>query len=333
MTWNSDNMANLDNPHEEINRLLDGNIRALSKLITLVESDPQILASVYPEIKDAVGRNHIVGITGPPGAGKSTLSSALVSIIRDTGRTVAILACDPSSPFTGGAVLGDRVRMQSHYADPGVFIRSLSSRGSGGGLSASTYGITTLLDAFGFDMVLLETVGVGQTELDVMKISDTVIVVLVPESGDSIQTMKAGLMEIADIFVVNKSDRVGADRMVKDVRGALQLSENHAVSLPPVLKTRADAGDGVPELLFEIDRIHSDRESHDRLASHKSRKRLEALRTTTLLQTESILDTNLDEENSGANFEVIKQKKDVELGRIDPISASRTLVDLIKNLK
>ena len=333
MTWNSDNMANLDNPHEEINRLLDGNVRALSKLITLVESDPQILASVYPEIKDAVGRNHIVGITGPPGAGKSTLSSALVSIIRDTGRTVAILACDPSSPFTGGAVLGDRVRMQSHYADPGVFIRSLSSRGSGGGLSASTYGITTLLDAFGFDMVLLETVGVGQTELDVMKISDTVIVVLVPESGDSIQTMKAGLMEIADIFVVNKSDRVGADRMVKDVRGALQLSENHAVSLPPVLKTRADAGDGVPELLFEIDRMHSDRESHDRLASHKSRKRLEALRTTTLLQIESILDTNLDEENSGANFEVIKLKKDVELGRIDPISASRTLVDLIKNLE
>ena len=333
MTWNSDNMANLDNPHEEINRLLDGNVRALSKLITLVESDPQILASVYPAIKDAVGRNHIVGITGPPGAGKSTLSSALVSIIRDAGRTVAILACDPSSPFTGGAVLGDRVRMQSHYADPGVFIRSISSRGSGGGLSASTYGITTLLDAFGFDMVLLETVGVGQTELDVMKISDTVIVVLVPESGDSIQTMKAGLMEIADIFVVNKSDRVGADRMVKDVRGALQLSENHAVSLPPVLKTRADAGDGVPELLFEIDRIHSDRESHDRLASHKSRKRLEALRTTTLLQIESILDTNLDEENSGANFEVIKLKKDVELGRIDPISASRTLVDLIKNLK
>ena len=333
MTWNSDNMANLDNLHEEIIRLLDGNIRALSKLITLVESDPQILASVYPEIKDVVGRNHIVGITGPPGAGKSTLSSALVSIIRDTGRTVAILACDPSSPFTGGAVLGDRVRMQSHYTDPGVFIRSISSRGSAGGLSTSTYGITTLLDAFGFDMVLLETVGVGQTELDVMKISDTVIVVLVPESGDSIQTMKAGLMEIADIFVVNKSDRVGADRMVKDVRGALQLSENHAVNLPPVLKTRADAGDGVPELLYEIDRIHSERESHDRLASHKSRKRLEALRTTTLLQIESILDTNLDEENSGANFEVIKLKKDVELGRIDPISASRTLVDLIKNLE
>ena len=223
--------------------------------------------------------------------------------------------------------------MQSHYADPGVFIRSISSRGSGGGLSASTYGITTLLDAFGFDMVLLETVGVGQTELDVIKISDTVIVVLVPESGDSIQTMKAGLMEIADIFVVNKSDRVGADRMVKDVRSALQLSDNHVVSLPPVLKTRADAGDGVSEVLFQIDRIHSNRESYDRLAGHKSRKRLEALRTTTLLQIESKLDTILDDENSGANLEVMKLKKDVELGRIDPISASRTLVDLIKNLE
>ena len=182
MTWNSDNMSNYDNPHEEIVRLLDGNIRALSKLITLVESDPQILASVYPVIKDVGGRSHIVGITGPPGAGKSTLSSALASLIRDTGRTVAILACDPSSPFTGGSVLGDRVRMQSHYTDPGVFIRSISSRGSSGGLSTSTYGITTLLDAFGFDVVLLETVGVGQTELDVMKISDTVVVVIVPES-------------------------------------------------------------------------------------------------------------------------------------------------------
>ena len=333
MTWNSDNMSNYDNPHEEIVRLLDGNIRALSKLITLVESDPQILASIYPVIKDVGGQSHIVGITGPPGAGKSTLSSALASLIRDTGRTVAILACDPSSPFTGGSVLGDRVRMQSHYADPGVFIRSISSRGSSGGLSTSTYGITTLLDAFGFDVVLLETVGVGQTELDVMKISDTVVVVIVPESGDSIQAMKAGLMEIADIFVVNKSDRIGADRMVKDVTGALRLSDNHAVNLPPVLKIRADAGDGVPELLFEIDRIYSDLGSHDGFAIHKSRKRLEALRATTLLEIESKLDMILDEENSGTNLEVTKLKKDVELGRIDPISASRTLVDLIKNLE
>ena len=333
MTWNSDNMSNYDNPHEEIVRLLDGNIRALSKLITLVESDPQILASVYPVIKDVGGRSHIVGITGPPGAGKSTLSSALASLIRDTGRTVAILACDPSSPFTGGSVLGDRVRMQSHYADPGVFIRSISSRGSSGGLSTSTYGITTLLDAFGFDVVLLETVGVGQTELDVMKISDTVVVVIVPESGDSIQAMKAGLMEIADIFVVNKSDRIGADRMVKDVTGALRLSDNHAVNLPPVLKIRADAGDGVAELLFEIDRIYSDLGSHDGFAIHKSRKRLEALRATTLLEIESKLDMILDEENSGTNLEVTKLKKDVELGRIDPISASRILVDLIKNLE
>ena len=333
MTWKSDNMSNYDSPQEQIIRLLDGNIRALSKLITLVESDPQILASLYPVIKDVGGSSHIVGITGPPGAGKSTLSSALASIIRDTGRTVAILACDPSSPFTGGSVLGDRVRMQSHYTDPGVFIRSISSRGSGGGLSTSTYGITTLLDAFGFDVVLLETVGVGQTELDVMKISDTVIVVIVPESGDSIQAMKAGLMEIADIFVVNKSDRVGADRMVKDVEGALQLSDNHSVNLPPVLKIRADAGDGVPELLLEIDRIYSDRGYCDGLSIHKSTKRLEALRTTTLLEIESKLDMILDEENSPANSEVAKLKKDVELGRIDPISASRTLVDLIKNLE
>ena len=252
-------MPSVDKLQEEVTRLLDGNIRSLSRLITLIESTPDVLGLIYPKIRNTGGKAHIIGITGPPGAGKSTLSSTLATHIRESGRTVAILACDPSSPFTGGSVLGDRVRMQSHYTDPGVFIRSISNRGSSGGLSNSTYGITTLLEAFGFDVILLETVGVGQTELDVMKNSDTVVVVIVPESGDAIQTMKAGLMEIADIFVVNKCDRAGADRMVRDVRSSLQLNDDHS-DLAPIVKTRADVGDGVLELLLEIDTLRGNPE-------------------------------------------------------------------------
>ena len=326
-------MPSVDKLQQEVARLLDGNIRSLSRLITLIESTPNVLASIYPKIRNAGGNGHIIGITGPPGAGKSTLSSALATLIRESGRTVAILACDPSSPFTGGSVLGDRVRMQSHYMDPGVFIRSVSNRGSGGGLSNSTYGITTLLDAFGFDVILLETVGVGQTELDVMKNSDTVVVVLVPESGDSIQTMKAGLMEIADIFVVNKCDRVGADRMVKNVRSSLQLSDDHSALLPPIVKTRADAGDGIDNLLLEIDTVHGDRELSPNFDMRRSAKRVDALRSNALLEMESLLDTILAKDNPENEPALATLINEVELGLKDPITAAKALLNLIKDTK
>ncbi|MDC0035790.1 methylmalonyl Co-A mutase-associated GTPase MeaB [Chloroflexi bacterium] len=326
-------MSSADKLQQEVLRLLNGNIRSLSRLITQIEFTPEILASLYPAIKDSGGSSHIIGITGPPGAGKSTLSSALTTLIRASGRTVAILACDPSSPFTGGSVLGDRVRMQSHYTDPGVFIRSVSNRGSAGGLSNSTYGITTLMDAFGFDVILLETVGVGQTELDVMKNSDTVIVVMVPESGDSIQTMKAGLMEIADVFVVNKCDRVGADRMVLDIRSSLQLSEDHTDELTPIIKTRADAGDGISNLLLEIDTLQADRELSQNIKMRRSTKRLNALRSSALLEMETMLDTILSNGNSENKPELASLIKEVELGQKDPITASRALINLIKGTK
>lgn len=203
----------------------DGDIRALSRLISLVESKDseslRLMASLYKEGTPSA----CLGITGPPGAGKSTLVDQLITRRRKQGKTVGILAIDPSSPFSGGAVLGDRVRMQRHASDPGVYIRSLGSRGAHGGLSVATRDLVRLYQAFGFDEVIVETVGVGQTELDIMELADTTIVVLVPEAGDTIQTMKAGLTEIADLFVVNKADRPGAAAIVAALQQMVELGE------------------------------------------------------------------------------------------------------------
>jgi LAO/AO transport system kinase len=239
---------------ELVARMLAGNRVALSKLMTAVESRaperPAILAAVYPR----TGRAHVIGITGPPGAGKSTLTDQVIDRFRRAGRKVGVVAVDPSSPFSGGAVLGDRVRMMRHAADDGVFIRSLSTRGSHGGLSRATKEIAHLLDAFGMDVVLIETVGVGQTELDVMEVAHTTVVVLVPESGDTIQTMKAGITEIADVFVVNKSDREGAERIRRELEAMVELGPRGAGAWRiPTLATVAAEGKGVDELVERID--------------------------------------------------------------------------------
>ena len=186
---------------------------ALARLITLIENHAPERNAVIERIYSKTGHAHIVGITGPPGAGKSTLVNVMIAKYRALGKQVAVLAIDPSSPFSGGAVLGDRVRMTDHYKDTGVYIRSISSRGSHGGLSRAAREITKLLDAFGHDIIIIETVGVGQTELGIMDLADTTVVVTVPEGGDAVQVMKAGLNEIADVFVVNKADRDGADRI------------------------------------------------------------------------------------------------------------------------
>jgi LAO/AO transport system kinase len=200
-----------------------GRNAALARVVSIVENHRPGFDRLLARMQSRIGRARRIGITGPPGAGKSTLTTGLARLYRDAGLTVGIVAVDPTSPFTGGALLGDRVRMESVALDPGVFIRSMATRGSLGGLAASTREVTDVLDAFGFDRVLIETVGVGQTELDIARTADTSVVVLVPESGDSIQTLKAGLMEIADIFVVNKADRPGADRLRNELELMLGL--------------------------------------------------------------------------------------------------------------
>ncbi len=221
-----------------VNRMLAGDRTALARLMTLVEGRAPAVPDVMSRVYARLGGAHVVGITGPPGAGKSTLVDRMATHLRESGRRVGIVAVDPSSPFSGGAVLGDRIRMQSHFLDPGVFIRSISTRGSHGGIPRATRDIVRLLDAFGMEVVLVETVGVGQTELDVMRLADTVVVVLVPEAGDAVQVMKAGLLEIADVFVVNKADRDGADRLEQELLQMLAMRPAAAWSVP-VLRTEA----------------------------------------------------------------------------------------------
>ncbi|MEO0074088.1 MAG: methylmalonyl Co-A mutase-associated GTPase MeaB [candidate division WOR-3 bacterium] len=229
-----------------------GDRRACGRLMSLVENGYEEAVVVLDQLYSLTGRAYRIGVTGPPGAGKSTIVEKLALTCRKAGGTVGIVAVDPTSPFSGGAVLGDRVRMSSLFNDPGVYIRSMATRGGMGGLAARTKEVCDLLDAFGRDFIIIETVGVGQMELDIADAAHSTVVVLVPESGDSIQALKAGLMEIADIYCVNKADREGADRLVLEIEGILELRPRNNGWNPPVLKTVATSGQGIERLYEQL---------------------------------------------------------------------------------
>ena len=254
--------------------MLAGDRVALAKLMSRVENEAADAPAIMARIAPRCGHAYVLGVTGPPGAGKSTLVDRIVGRERASGGSVGVIAVDPSSPFSGGAVLGDRIRMQGHCLDPGVFIRSLSTRGRRGGLARATRQVARLLDAFGKGTIVIETVGVGQTELDIMELAETVIVVLVPEAGDTIQVMKAGLLEIAHVFVVNKADREGAARMKSELEMMLQLRPSPTWTVP-VLLTEATRDRGIDELMTAIaaHRRHLATDGAARRAAEEHRER------------------------------------------------------------
>ncbi len=297
--------------------MLSGSIRSLSRLISMAEREDPEFVEVVKEISPMLGKSYVVGLTGPPGGGKSTLVDKLTAIARKKGLSVGIIAVDPTSPFTGGALLGDRIRMQQHYLDEGVFIRSMATRGSKGGLPRTTKRVIKLLDAFGKDLILVETVGTGQTEIDIIEAVDTILLVLVPEAGDAIQIMKAGLMEIADIFVINKADREGADRIILEIENMLILSPRSDGWVPPVVPTQAIKEIGVDRLYEEIEKHKNFLISTGKLDEKRRKQRRE--------EFFQIIEASLKERLVKIETETPELStilKDVEEGKIDPYTAA-----------
>ena len=296
--------------------VLEGDQRAIARAITRVENDPAAAAAIIGGVHAAGGRALLVGVTGSPGVGKSSLVDRMTAAWRARGLRVAVLAVDPSSPFTGGAVLGDRVRMQNHAGDEGVFVRSMATRGKLGGLARATGDAAAVLDAAGFDVVVIETVGVGQAEVEISRAADVTIVVTMPGTGDGVQAIKAGVMEIADLFVVNKADLAGAGRSVTEIEAALSLAELPPEAWrPPVLQTTATRNEGVGEVLDTIDRF---REHGDAGTTERRRERA-AARVRQILADRVVAGV----EASGGIDRAVDAITD---GTLDPYAASETLL-------
>jgi LAO/AO transport system kinase len=309
-------------------RLLDGDRRALARAITLVEDDRpegwELVKEVYPH----TGKAAVFGFTGPPGVGKSTLIGALTKARRESGRTVGVLSIDPSSPFTKGALLGDRIRLSEHFLDQGVFIRSMANRGALGGLSEAALQAALLLDAAGRQDVFVETVGVGQAEIDIIDHADTIVLVLMPGSGDSIQALKAGVMEIPDVIVINKADHPLTDTMVREIRGVLSLAnldrsadEVRGSWRVPIVKTEANQGAGVPELVERLEEHRAYILAEGHLAERRSRN----LRNEVLAIASARMRRELEEElREDAEFQSLLQA--VVERQLDPASAATALL-------
>jgi LAO/AO transport system kinase len=319
-------LAPVADPNDSLaQRLLAGDKRALARGISLVENDDpagwELVREVYPH----TGKAAVMGFTGPPGAGKSTLLAALTKLKRARDQTVAVLSIDPSSPFTKGALLGDRIRLTEHFLDPGVFIRSMASRGALGGLSEATLQAALLMDASGRDVVLLETVGVGQAEVDVIDHADTIVLVLMPGSGDSIQALKAGVMEIPDVIVVNKADHPLTDTMVREIKGVLALGPKQPWEVP-IIRTEAIRGEGVEELADKLDEHRAHIEAEGTLSERRRRNLMSEVIGLATFRMRRELEASIAEDQ-----DVQKLLDRVVSRELDPASAAAIILDRAAN--
>jgi LAO/AO transport system kinase len=284
-------------------KIVQGDTRALARAATFIENRRPESEPLLRELFPRTGHAMIVGVTGAPGAGKSTLCDQLIEKLRAEGKTIGVIAVDPTSPYTGGAILGDRIRMQRHHADPGVFIRSMATRGWLGGLAAATTEMTMLMDAAGFDVVLVETVGVGQDEVEIARLADVTLVVMVPGMGDDVQAIKAGIMEIADVFVINKADQPGAEKLERELKSYLTLSHRPDGWSPTIVRTVASDGQGITELLEAAREYHARGSSRARAAEIWAGRLREMLR-------ERLLDRLPAEEFASGGREVAEHRRD-----------------------
>jgi LAO/AO transport system kinase len=307
-----------------VERARAGDPRAVARLVSLVEDGDETLPQVAAALAPFTGTARVIGLTGAPGVGKSTTTNELVRALRARGQRVGVLAVDPSSPFTGGAILGDRVRMQDHATDPGVYIRSMSSRGHLGGLSSATPQAVRVLEGAGCEVVLVETVGVGQAEVEVASLADTTLVLLAPGMGDAIQAVKAGILEIADVFVVNKADRDGADATYRDIQGMIGLAERGPGQWrPAVVRAVASRGEGIDDLLAAIDKHHAWLVKHDELGQRREARAAAEIEAIAL----GVLRDRIGTLRGGAALPRLAER--VAAGDLDPYAAAGDLLNTL----